>query len=42
VKDPLTNRWMDETRDLIEAFDWLSSADKKAIFEDNARKVFKI
>lgn len=42
VKDPLTNRWMDETRDLIEAFDWLSAADKKAIFEDNARKVFKI
>jgi predicted TIM-barrel fold metal-dependent hydrolase len=42
VKDPRTNRWMDETRDLIEAFDWLSAADKKAIFEDNARKVFKI
>jgi predicted TIM-barrel fold metal-dependent hydrolase len=42
VKDPLTNRWMDETRDLIEAFDWLSAADKKAIFEDNARKLFKI
>ena len=42
VKDPRTGKWMDETRYLIEAFDWLSDADKKLIFEDNARKLFKL
>ena len=42
VKDPRTGRWLDETRYLIEEFDWLSAADKKLIFEDNARKVFNI
>ena len=31
VKDPDTGKWMDETRYLIEAFDWLSAADKKLI-----------
>ncbi len=42
VKDPLTGKWLDETRYLIEAFDWLSDADKKLIFEDNAKKIFKL
>jgi OH-DDVA meta-cleavage compound hydrolase len=42
VKDPRTGRWLDETRYLIEEFDWLSAAEKKMIFEDNARKLFKI
>jgi OH-DDVA meta-cleavage compound hydrolase len=42
VKDPRTGKWLDETRHLIEAFDWLSAAEKKLIFEDNAKKVFKI
>jgi len=42
VKDPLTGRWLDETRYIIEAFDWLSEADKKLIFEDNAKKFFKL
>jgi predicted TIM-barrel fold metal-dependent hydrolase len=42
VKDPKTGKWLDETRHLIEAFDWLSAAEKKMIFEDNAKKVFKI
>jgi OH-DDVA meta-cleavage compound hydrolase len=42
VKDPDTGKWMDETRYLIEAFDWLSDADKKLIFEDNAKKLFKL
>jgi hypothetical protein len=27
---------------LIEEFDWLSAADKKLIFEDNAKKLFKL
>ena len=42
VKDPRTGKWMDETRYLIEAFDWLSDADKKLIFEGNAKKLFKL
>jgi 4-oxalmesaconate hydratase len=42
VKDPRTNRWLDETRYLIEDFEWLSDADKQLIFEDNAKKVFKL
>jgi OH-DDVA meta-cleavage compound hydrolase len=42
VKDPRTGRWLDETRWLIEAFDWLSDADKKQIFEGTAKKVFKL
>ena len=42
VKDPRTGRWLDETSHLIEAFDWLSAAEKKMIFEDNAKKVFKL
>jgi predicted TIM-barrel fold metal-dependent hydrolase len=27
---------------MIKGFDWLSAADKKAIFEDNAKKLFKL
>src|SRR5688572_25223008 len=42
VKDPKTGKWLDETRHLIEAFEFLSAAEKKMIFEDNAKKLFKI
>jgi predicted TIM-barrel fold metal-dependent hydrolase len=42
VKDPRTGKWLDETRYIIEDIGFLSSADKKMIFEDNARKVFKL
>ena len=42
VKDPRTGRWLDETRHLIEAFEWLSAAEQKMIFEENAKKVFKL
>jgi predicted TIM-barrel fold metal-dependent hydrolase len=42
VKDPRTGRWLDETRFTIEGIDWLTEADKKMIFEDNAKKLFKI
>ncbi len=42
VKDPRTGRWLDETRYIIEDIAFLSSADKKAIFEDNAKKLFKL
>ncbi|MEI9812958.1 MAG: amidohydrolase family protein [Acidobacteriota bacterium] len=40
VKDPRTGKWLDETRYIIEDFEWLSDADKKLIFEDNAKRVF--
>lgn len=42
AKDPKTGRWMDDTRPLIESIPSLSDADKKKIFEDNAKKVFKL
>src|SRR6186997_3410318 len=42
VKDPRTGRWLDETRHIIEGFEWLSATDKKNIFEDTAKKVFKL
>ncbi len=42
AKDPETGLWMDDTRPLVEAITWLSDADKKKIFEDNARKLFKL
>jgi predicted TIM-barrel fold metal-dependent hydrolase len=42
VKDPRTGRWLDETRFTIEAIEWLTDADRKMIFEDNARKLFNL
>jgi OH-DDVA meta-cleavage compound hydrolase len=42
VKDPKTGKWLDETRHIIEGFDWLSAAEKKMILEDNAKKVFNL
>jgi predicted TIM-barrel fold metal-dependent hydrolase len=42
VKDPNTGKWLDETRHIIENFDWLSTADKKMIFEDNAKNLFRL
>jgi predicted TIM-barrel fold metal-dependent hydrolase len=40
--NPKTGRTFDDIKPYIEGFGWLSAADKKAIFEDNARKVFKL
>lgn len=40
--DPKTGRSMDDIKPLIQGFDWLSAADKKLIFEGNAKKVFKL
>jgi predicted TIM-barrel fold metal-dependent hydrolase len=42
VKDPRTGRWLDETRFTIESIEWLTDADRKAIFEDNAKKLFNL
>jgi predicted TIM-barrel fold metal-dependent hydrolase len=40
--DPETARTFDDIRPLIEGFDWLNAAQKKMIFEDNARRLFKL
>jgi OH-DDVA meta-cleavage compound hydrolase len=40
--NPKTGRTMDDIKPLIEGFDWLSAAEKHAIFEGNARKVFRL
>jgi hypothetical protein len=42
VKDPRSGRWLDDTKPILESFDWLSAAEKKLIFEDNARKLFRL
>jgi OH-DDVA meta-cleavage compound hydrolase len=40
--DPATGRSMDNVKAMIENIEWLSAADRKKIFEDNARVVFKV
>jgi predicted TIM-barrel fold metal-dependent hydrolase len=40
--NPDTGRYMDDIAPMIKGFDWLSAGDKKAILEDNARKLFKL
>lgn len=42
VFSPELGRSFDDIRPVIEGFDWLSAEDRKKIFEDNARKVFKL
>jgi OH-DDVA meta-cleavage compound hydrolase len=37
-----TGRTYDDIKPLIEGFDWLTAAQRQAIFEDNARKLFGI
>ena len=40
--NPETGRTFDDIRPIIEGFDWLTAAQKKMIFEDNARTLFKL
>ncbi len=40
--DPRTGRQMDDTAHWIQDFAWLSAADKKLIFEGNARQLYKL
>ncbi len=37
-----TGRTYDDIVPIIKSFDWLTDAEKKAILEDNARKVFRL
>jgi 4-oxalmesaconate hydratase len=38
--DPTTGRFFDDNRPCMDAIGWLTAADRKKIFEDNARKVY--
>ena len=42
AKDPVTGKWMDDTRPLIESISWLTESDKRKIFEENARAAFNL
>ena len=42
VRNPATGRWFDDIRVLIEEIDWLTDADRHAIYEQNARSLFKL
>jgi 4-oxalmesaconate hydratase len=38
--DPQTGHHYDDTRRYVDPIDWLSAADRRKIYEDNARRVF--
>ena len=40
--NPETGETFDNIQPMIQKFDWLSAAQKKMIFEDNARRIFKL
>lgn len=40
--DPETGKTLDDIAPIIQGFDWLTAAEKKMIFEDNARRLFKL
>jgi 4-oxalmesaconate hydratase len=42
TENPGTGRTMDDIRPFIEGFEWLGATEKQAIFEDNARRVFRL
>jgi 4-oxalmesaconate hydratase len=39
-KDPKTDRYFDDTLQYVDKLDFLSDADRKKLFEDNARRVY--
>lgn len=40
--DPATGRTRDDVRPMIENIEWLTAADRQAIFEGNARRLFRL
>lgn len=40
--DPITGKSMDDIKPHIDSFDFLSDSDKKKIYEDNARRLYKL
>jgi predicted TIM-barrel fold metal-dependent hydrolase len=41
-RDPETGRYMDDLKPIIESISWLTPEDRKKIFEDTARKIYKL
>ena len=42
VRNPENGHWFDDVRLLIEDIDWLSEGDRRAIFEGNAKSIFRL
>jgi OH-DDVA meta-cleavage compound hydrolase len=40
--DPATGRTLDDVRPMIESIEWLTAEQKKAIYEDNAKRLFGV
>jgi OH-DDVA meta-cleavage compound hydrolase len=40
--DPATGRTLDDVRPMIEGIEWLNADQRKAIYEDNARRLFRL
>jgi OH-DDVA meta-cleavage compound hydrolase len=40
--DPATGRTLDDVKPMIESLEWLTESQRRAIFENNARKLFKL
>jgi 4-oxalmesaconate hydratase len=38
--DPKTGRWFDDTKPYLDGISWLTDADRKKLFEDNAKRVY--
>jgi predicted TIM-barrel fold metal-dependent hydrolase len=39
---PDTGKYLDDLKPVIESIEWLSEADRKAIFEENTKKLFNL
>jgi predicted TIM-barrel fold metal-dependent hydrolase len=42
VRNPESGRWFDDVRVLIDEIDWLTDAERHAVFEGNARSLFRL
>lgn len=41
-KDPVTGKWLDDIKPLIDAMEFLSDADRTQIYEGNAKQLFRL
>ncbi len=42
ARDPKTGRWMDDLKPIVESIDWLTAQDRKKVFEDNAKLLYRL
>lgn len=40
--DPITGKSMDDIKPHIDSFEWLTDTDRKQVYEDNARRLYKL